>query len=187
MSDFYNFSEFEDFDPDKAHNNPVPGRYHVKVIAVSKHGAKTDKLEIDFEIQAGKPAGNEGRTIRHFQGYPEQAADMKQKKGALGGLVRLALALNLTTKAEMEKVGGLRVDWNLALDRHCCIVVAANDKAKSGVSVDKVFGIDDPESADIPKNLVTLNKIGGDADPFSNPQNQPAAASAGDDVNLDDF
>jgi hypothetical protein len=153
--------------------SPLPGKYHGRVVAINLNDPKIGKMVVDIEILAGVPAGQEGRIQRLY--YAHEGATPTATAVAIKKKLKLALALVLTTKDEIiqakERGQRLRIDFALALGRHLLLRVDANERTKTGTSVDwGLWAIDDPEAKGIPINMAALRGTGvvapSDTTPF---------------------
>jgi hypothetical protein len=160
------------YDPesiDKGFQPPEPGRYHVQVTGVDEEAETRSgkpQMTVDFEILAGTPKGQEGRTHREY--FVQSEAE-----GAVNRVLIFALATKLITYEELkqhkERGSNPVIDFSRAVDRQLCLEIEHEEyegkkRARCGY---RMFAVDSPRSKGIPLNKGMLVRAGdaGD-DPF---------------------
>lgn len=175
-NDFDGGIPLDDVDPEKlggSGSGPMPGLYHGEVNKVDEAANAGNKvlMVVDVEVLAGTTPNQEGRISKIFfdhVGKDRDATIVCQRRK-----LQFALAVGITSAEELkalkEQRKPFKPNWNLAVGRQFCFEVEKSDKSKTGTSVGfGIWSLDDPKSANIPKNQGKLAKQ-GDAkdDPFA--------------------
>lgn len=170
----------DDMDTDKigGFDRVQPGSYHCQVVAIDEDGGKSGELVLDAEVLRGTTPNQEGKVQREFFGK-ELAKELPRRK-----LFALAIALGLTTKAELEQHKKNRtcpvLDFSSCVGRQFCMNLAANEyegKTSTRIAWDEIYHPTDKRANHIPLNLVMLQKAGITLPPNRNPDGVLAAAS----------
>lgn len=142
---------------------PEPGAYHFEVIAIDEECVKggTEAVEVQVEILAGTPGGQEGKTHKEsFFLRPKQ----------IPRLLQFAAAVGLTSKEEVErcKAAGedVEFDWQDAVrqGRQFCGKLQKR-KDQNGNLTDflelgfQFFPVDDKRAKGIPLNKEKLQEL----------------------------
>lgn len=163
----------DDVDPDRLGgiSHPAIGVYHGQIDAMLLPEPKTGKMAVDVEVLAGSTEGQEGKSQRIFFEDENAIENPKGKLARIGEKLRFAIAAGLTTQDELkqakEKKQRFGINWKLAEGRQIVFRVSANEKTKTGTSVDGFWNLDDPNRPQCPLNQGMLEKQGdSSADPF---------------------
>lgn len=165
--------DLTDVDPDRLGgiSHAAAGVYHGQINEMLLPEPKSGKMAADVEVLAGSTPGQEGKNQRIFFDDESSAESQKAKLARIGEKLRFAVAAGLTTKDEIaeakEKKRRFAIDWKMGVGRQIVFRVVANDKTKTGTSVDGFWHLDDPNRPQCPLNQGMLEKQGdSDADPF---------------------
>lgn len=108
--------------------NPLPGRYHVKVEEVDDTFRDADSLVVVFDILAGTTPGQEGKQFKEFIGVQGKAAKRS---------LRFARAIDLIQSADLGKPA--RIDFKRAEGRQLVVDVEPHKYTnRKGKDVDTV-------------------------------------------------
>lgn len=169
---------------------PVPGRYHAVVNYAEEKGSKkkgTPGLEIEFQVLAGTPAGQAGKTIPLFLSYI--GGDDSKTKTCLDRVTRLALCVGVLKPGQVAEP-----DWSEAVGRELVIEVEEQDytdektgqnRAGSQVAFMGFWSLGNAAVADVPRDqdspgMRQLAKSGGSATrPQAGDRGNGAKAGAG--------
>ena len=160
------------FDPETltGYDNAAPGSYHVEVVSVDEEATSKSgsaQMQVDYEVLAGTPEGQEGKPHRDYFARTDKAF----KRALI-----FAVAAGLTTKEELQqlKAAGKNptIDFTLAVGRQLCIVIE-KDEYEGKVRGKVGFGmhhVNAEEAKAIPKNQGKLNELGN---PVITPDDNP--------------
>lgn len=159
-----------DFDPDKVGGSfdaVADGLYHVQVDALQEEGGRGGEMIVDFGVLAGTTANQEGKSHREYFSRSAKAA---------GRALQLACAVGLTTIEELKKLkeAGKNpvIDFTLAVGRQLCIGIESEEyQGKTRGKVDfRIWSVDSPKAANIPKAKSALDKANDTTSPFEDPR-----------------
>lgn len=112
----------------KGWENPLPGRYHVKVDEVDDTFRDADSLVVVFTILAGTTPGQEGKQFKEFIGVQGKAAKRS---------LRFARAVDLIQSSDLGKPA--RIDFKKTEGRQLVVDVEPHSYTnRKGKSVDTV-------------------------------------------------
>jgi len=179
MLDAQNAQSEDDF---AGRSRPEPGRYHAIVNHAEEGGSKkkgTPGLSVEFQILAGTPDGQQGKTIPLFLSYV--GSDDSKTKTCIDRVTRLALCVGVLQPGQAAEP-----DWQEAIGRELVIEVEAqeytdqNGQSKQGAQVAFMgfWSLGNAVVADVPRDkdspgMRQLAK-GGNSQAAGNAPNQAA-------------
>lgn len=149
------------------------GVYHLMVTHVDEDGGKKgEAMVVDMECQGSANTGQIGRVHRERFGKPSDAADKEQREMRLKQALKFAVAVGLTTEAEIAaaKASGKLppVSWRDAVGRHLGGKLTLDKKQQKFLNLNfNLWPLDAPEMKGCPINEGAIKKSGDhQADPF---------------------
>jgi len=141
------------------------GQFHVICNDATDSPMKADGsmmvgcLEFAFEVLDGNVAGQEGQTVKLKFFEPKLDASDKAKKFIRNKLSRVFLALGLINLNDKGKK--VEIELNDAKGRQCVIDVVKSDNNDKFLELNynKIYHVDDPEVASVPKDADAIKSI----------------------------
>jgi len=158
---------------------PEPGTYHGIVQHVDDSQDQHDAIIVELEVLAGDTDGQRGRTLRHMMFLNDEGQYTDRH-------LRFALAVGLIRPGEAKEP-----DWKEAEGRQLVFAVEKRaGKKKDGTAAEftnvanyglDLWGVNNPEVADVPKDQKALAIMQGGAPAGAAGAQAGAAPAAADD------
>ena len=129
---------------------PEPGRYHVGVLDADESLSESTSIIVEFQILAGNPDGQKGRTIKEYFALTAKAVPR---------LHRFLLSIGIKPAGEIDM--GITVGRQLVIEIEAGKYTdsAGNEKDSVSVSYMGFWSVTNQAVADVPKDKAMLAQL----------------------------
>lgn len=174
-------SGFENEDDAHAGDRPLPGQYHVRVIAVDDSMEKYDKIIVEFAVLAGTVPGQEDKKQTEYFATSDKATPRLMLLALATGLIKVGEQKAIYFSSETGTP-----QWMDILGRELVIALDKKEgqdgKEYVNITWDGLWSLSNPSVADVPRfgTDAVLSAIGVDEEQSPPSPSQPAEPAGGE-------